>query len=134
MNQNKLSIRFVISKVKMNQRGLCPISCRITFEKKRQAFATGLFVNPEYWNAKRQIVLDSDLESKFKKGQLSIIRQKLNNTFIELELTSNDYGINDIFDKYAGKIVRKEDNVVNYFRRFLVKKSHLVNKDIKEAT
>lgn len=134
MNQNKLSIRFVISKAKMNQRSLCPISCRITFEKKRLAFATGLFVNPDYWNAKKQIVLDKDLESKSKNGQLSIISQKLNNAFLSLELASDDYGINDIFDKYAGRVVQKEDNVVNYFRRFLAKKSQLVDKGIKEAT
>ena len=118
----------------MNQRGLCPISCRITFEKKRLAFSTGLFVNPEYWNAKRQIVLDSDFESKSKNGQLILIGQKLNNAFLSLELASNDYNINDIFDKYAGKIVKKEDNVVSYFRRFLAKKSQLIDKDIKVAT
>tara|TARA_R110000868_G_scaffold337619_3_gene598511 strand:- start:407 stop:1561 length:1155 start_codon:yes stop_codon:yes gene_type:complete len=118
----------------MNQRGLCPISCRITFEKKRLAFATGLFVNPEYWNAKRQIVLTGDSGCKSKNGQLSLIGQKLNNAFLSLELTSDEYGINDIFDKYAGRIVQKEDNVVNYFRRFLAKKSQLINKDIKQET
>jgi len=134
MNQNKLSIRFVISKAKMNQRGLCPISCRITFENKRLAFATGLFVNPDYWNAKRQNVLTEDLESKSKNGQLSLISQKLNNAHLALELASNKYSINDIFDKYAGKIIQKEDNVVNYFRRFLAKKSQLIDKDIKEST
>lgn len=134
MNQNKLSIRFVISKAKMNQRGLCPISCRITYENKRLAFATGLFVNPDYWNAKRQNVLTEDLESKSKNGQLSLISQKLNNAHLALELASNKYSINDIFDKYAGKIIQKEDNVVNYFRRFLAKKSQLIDKDIKEST
>ncbi|MCM4162146.1 MULTISPECIES: site-specific integrase [unclassified Arenibacter] len=134
MNQLSISVLFYLNKSKLNQKGLCPIKCRITYQKKRKEFSTGLFVSPEYWNAKRQIVLDTDLEGKSKNGHLSIISQKLNNAFLSLELASDDYDINDIFDKYAGRVVQKEDNVVNYFRRFLVKKSQLVDKDIKEAT
>lgn len=134
MNQRTISVLFYLSKAKLNQKGLCPIKCRITYQKKRKEFATGLFVSPDYWSAKKQIVLEKDFESKTKNGHLSLISQKLNNAFLSLELASDDYGINDIIDKYADRIIQKEDNVVSYFRRFLVKKSHLVNKDIKEAT
>ncbi|MBU2905104.1 site-specific integrase [Arenibacter algicola] len=134
MNQQSISVLFYLNKSKLNQKGLCPIKCRITYQKKRKEFSTGLFVNPEYWNAKRQIVLTGDSGCKSKNGQLSLIGQKLNNAFLSLELASNDYSINEIFDKYAGKIVKKEDNVVSYFRRFLAKKSLLIDKDIKVAT
>src|SRR5690606_19804834 len=134
MNQQTISVLFYLNKSKLNQKGLCPIKSRITYQKKRKEFSTGLFVNPEYWNAKRQIVLTGDSGCRSKNGKLSLIGQKLNNAFLSLELASNDFSVNDIFDKYAGKIVKKEDNVVSYFRRFLAKKSQLVGKGIKQAT
>ena len=134
MNQKKLSIRFVISKAKINQRGLCPISCRITFDNIRKSFSTGLFVVPDHWNASKQIVLIQDFENKNKNGQLSIISQKLNQAYLFLQVQNVDFTADDILDKFFNKVIKKEDNVVSYFKRYLAAQSKLINKDIKPVT
>jgi len=134
MNQKKLSIRYVISKAKINQRGLCPISCRITFDNIRKSFSTGLFVVPDHWNASKQIVLIQDFENKNKNGQLSIISQKLNQAYLFLQVQNVDFTADDILDKFFNKVIKKEDNVVSYFKRYLAAQSKLINKDIKPVT
>jgi len=55
MKQQTMKILFYLNKSKTNQKGVCPIYCRITFLKKRKEFSTGQFVNPKYWNSKKQI-------------------------------------------------------------------------------
>ena len=54
MNREKITILFVINTNKTNEKGLCPLSCRITLNKERKQFTTGLFVNPNYWENKLQ--------------------------------------------------------------------------------
>jgi hypothetical protein len=76
MNQNKLSIRFVINKAKMNRRGVCPISCRLTFKNNRKAFSTGEFINPLEWNAKNQKAISKtllELTEYFKDSGISFL-------------------------------------------------------------
>lgn len=134
MNQKKLSIRFVISKAKLNQRGLCPISCRITFENKRKSFSTGLFVAPDCWSAKKQLVLDRDFENQNKNGQLSLISQKINQAYLFIQVQNDNFTVDDILDKFFNKVIKKEDYVVSYFKRYLAAQSKLIHKDIKPVT
>ncbi|MEZ4858418.1 MAG: Arm DNA-binding domain-containing protein [Flavobacteriaceae bacterium] len=74
----KITILFLLNKAKNNLMGLCPVKCRITFLKKRKEFSTGLFINPENWNSKRQLVVPPEPEITYANNQLSLIRQKLN--------------------------------------------------------
>ena len=50
----KLSILFLLRRNRINTQGLCPIECRITLDKDRKPFSTGLFINPNYWDNKTQ--------------------------------------------------------------------------------
>ncbi len=40
-------IRFNLKPHDMNQKGLAPIRCRLTYNKKRKDFSTGLSVKPK---------------------------------------------------------------------------------------
>ncbi len=119
--KNSMAILFVIKRNKQNKKGLCPLNVRLTYQKKRKEFASGLFVNPEYWNAKGQVVLPKAVEADFLNNSLLQIRQKLNNSFLSLSLSGDIYSVNDIYDRYADKVAKKEDSVVSYFRQFLDK-------------
>ncbi len=55
---------------------LCPIKCRITLNKKRKEFSTGLFINPEEWNSKKQIVILPDKYKKLKE-ELNLIKNEI---------------------------------------------------------
>ncbi len=79
-----LKILFVISKTRINKKGLVPISCRITFNKKRKVFATGFFINPEFWYSKEQKAKPPNKDNNFINTQLSLIKQKINQAFLFL--------------------------------------------------
>ncbi|WP_339663168.1 Arm DNA-binding domain-containing protein [uncultured Polaribacter sp.] len=61
MNNFKLSILFVLQKIKTNKKGQCPIKCRITFLKSRKEFSTGIFINPDYWGSSSIVVFRQKL-------------------------------------------------------------------------
>ena len=72
MHQEKITILFVISANKTNQKGLCPLNCRITLNKQRKQFTTGLFVNPNYWENKLQKANELDVNSKLTNTKILI--------------------------------------------------------------
>ncbi len=52
----KLNILFTINNYKVNSKGLCAITGRLTYLKVRKQFSIGLFINPNNWNSKQQLV------------------------------------------------------------------------------
>ena len=134
MKTQKLSVLFVIKLNKKNQKGVCPLNVRITFNKKRKEFSTGLFVNPAHWNAKKQVVLSKDSNSDFLNPRLDIIQQKINKAYLSLQLKETDFTLDDIYNSYLGKAIKKEDTVVHFFHSYLLHLSKLIGKDIKEVT
>ena len=50
----KIRIRFFIDKSKTNKTGKSPLNCRITFDKQRKQYSTGIFINPSLWDSKQQ--------------------------------------------------------------------------------
>ena len=132
--KNKLSILFVIKLNKLNKKGLCPINTRLTYQKTRKEFSTGLFVKPEYWDAKKQLVQKRDNNSYHSNNLLMLIKQKINKVFLTLQLNNNEFDIDDISNLYFGKNIKKDDQVVNYFRKYLNKLKGLIDKDIQEVT
>lgn len=134
MNTQKLSIRFVIMKAKLNKKGLAPISCRLTFNHKRKVFSTGLFIKPNHWNAKLQKALDGSEKSNLINNQLSLITQKINRVHLSLKLNGEDFNVDDIWEKFLNKPSKKEEKLINYFKSYLAKQKKLIGKDIKEST
>tara|TARA_R110001606_G_scaffold375524_3_gene533871 strand:- start:1705 stop:2910 length:1206 start_codon:yes stop_codon:yes gene_type:complete len=134
MNQNRLSIRFVINKAKMNKRGLCPISCRLTYRLKRKAISTGEFIDPLQWNAKTQKASSKTISNQQINLQLEIITANIRKAHLQLQMIESEFGVDEIFAKYLGKVDKKEDYVISYFEKFLVRQSKLIGKDLKLST
>lgn len=134
MSKQKLSIRFVISNAKTNKKGLCPISCRLTLNGKRKPFATGLFVNPQHWNSKQQEVVGKSNESHQTNLQIQIISSEITKAYLQLQLSNDDFTVEDVFHTYLGKPTIKEVGVIEYFVEFLGKRKKLIGIDIQMAT
>ncbi|WP_300021773.1 site-specific integrase [uncultured Maribacter sp.] len=134
MKQNRLSIRFVINKAKMNKRGLCPISCRLTYRLKRKAISTGEFINPLQWNAKTQQASSKTISGQQINLQLQIITANIKKAHLQLQMMESEFGVNEIYSKYIGKVDKKEDYVISYFEKFLAKQFKLIGKDLKLST
>ncbi len=83
---NTISILFVLDKAKTNTKGLAPLRCRITYLGEKKPFATGLFINPKYWDSKQQKTKPPNEEHNYINNQLSLIKNKINQAFLLLQL------------------------------------------------
>ena len=131
----KINILFVIkNKSNTNYKKKCPIGCRITLDKKRKEFSTGQFINPKHWDGKLQIVKPPEPDSDNINTQLSLIRTKLTQAFLLLQVKEASFTVDDIYSLYKGEKLTKEYNLVEYFERYLKRLKTLVEIDIKQIT
>jgi len=134
MKQQTMTVLFYLNKAKTNLNGTCPIYCRITYLKERKQFSTGQFVNPKFWNSKKQVIESSDLLDNLVNAQLMLIKQKLKKTYLTLQLNQNNISVEDIRNSYFGKNIKREETVINCFNRYLTHIKKLVGKDIRNET
>jgi integrase/recombinase XerD len=134
MHHEKINILFVLNQAKTNQKGVSPIYFRITINKVRKQFSTGLTINPKDWNSKKQLAESKLIDYTVLNGQLSIIKQKINNYYFKLQLENESVKIEDLIDAYFQKPTKKEDSVLSYFLKWLNKQEKLIGKDIKQIT
>lgn len=134
MNQKSLLILFYLNKSKINSKGVCPIKCRITYNKKRKEFSIGEFINPLEWSAKNQKANSQTIMNQQINIQLEIITANIKKEHLKLQLLDGEFGVEDIFVKYHGKTEKKDEYLISYFEKFLVKQSKLIDKDIKYTT
>ena len=82
----KLHIRFTIRIGDLNNQGLAPIRCRLTYNKNRKDFSTGITVNPDHWDPKKQRLLDQSDQEETTNMQLSLIENKISKAFLMLQV------------------------------------------------
>ena len=111
----KLNILYIINKSKVNKKGVCPITCRLTFNKEKKHFSTGLFVNPKHWNSKKQKVLEDTEQYDYINKQLSLIITKINQAFLLLQIQEMDFDVNDIYSQYKGEKLQKEYTILEAY-------------------
>lgn len=134
MNTNKISILFLLQKSKTNQQGKCPVRCRITFKGEREEFASGLFVNPSHWHSKQQIAKPPTEENTFTNTQLSLIKNKINQAFLFLQMNQVDFDVNDIYKTYKGEPTSKEIKVLENYSNYNLRIKSLVGKSLEKVT
>jgi len=134
MNNNKLSILFLLQKVKVNQQGKCPIRCRVTFQQDRKEFSLGLFINPNHWNSKQQKAKPPNDENTFINTQLSLIKNEINQAFLFLQVNEETFDVEDIFLQYKGETPKKNKTVLHVFQEHNDKLEKLVGKDYTIGT
>ncbi|AKK73173.1 integrase [Chryseobacterium gallinarum] len=133
-NNNKLSILFLLQKVKVNQQGKCPIRCRITFQQDRKEFSLGLFINPNNWNSKQQKAKPPNEENSFINTQLGLIKNEINQAFLFLQVNEETFDVEDIFLQYKGETPKKNRTVLQVFNEHNEKLEKLVGKDFTIGT
>ena len=134
MNNNKLSILFLLQKVRINKQGKCPIRCRITFNEGRQEFATGLLIDPNTWYSKLQHTKPPNEENNFVNSQLSLIKNKINQAFLYLQMKGSDFDVDDLYLIYKGEKPKKEKGVLEVYDEYNNKIKKLIGKDIELVT
>jgi integrase/recombinase XerD len=129
-----MKINYSIQKGKINKAGLTPLRCRITYEKSRKQFSTGIFINPSYWSKEKQKVLDDAENSRTVNSHLSLIKQKLGQAFLILQIQEESFDAEDIYKIYSGENVKKEMGVMAVYEEHNAYYKKLIGKDIKEVS
>ena len=130
----KLFIRMYLDNSKLNKQGKSAIKCRITYFKQRKEFSTGKFINPSNWNSKQQVVEPPEPDAELTNTQLSLIRTKLNQAFLFLQVNEVEFDVNDIYLQYKGKPLKKDYGVVEVYNLYLIRINKLIGIDIKQVT
>jgi len=134
MNNYKISILFLLNKVKINKKGLCSIRCRITYQKKIKIFSTGLFINPEHWNNKQQVAKPPSAENKIINIQLSLISQKINEAFLMIQVLPNEFDVDDIYKKFMGEDTKDEITILGAYDLHNEKMKKLIGVDFNKLS
>lgn len=134
MTTDNFKILFVQGKSRTNKKNQSPLYCRLTLNGNRKQFSTGIFIESDYWNAKKQLVLKSHKSAILYNSQLDTIKSKVNNIYMILKLEGNSFSEEDIHDKYFGKELKKKEFVLSYYKQYLSKIKKLVGLEIKANT
>ncbi|MCW4451583.1 site-specific integrase [Kaistella sp. BT6-1-3] len=122
----KLSILFLLRRNSINAKGICPIECRITLDKQRKPFATGLFINPDHWNAKKQKAIPSTRDNSQISTQLSLIKQEINQAFLFLQVQGREFNAEDIYMHYKGENIKDDKSIMEIFNLHIAKQEKLI--------
>lgn len=134
MNTYKLRILFVIALNRIKKNNQAPIFCRITYNKKRKQFSTGISINPNDWDSEKQIVLESDKNYTEFNTRLSLIRQKINQAFLLLQVNSKVFDVEDIYLQYAGKNVKANKTLLEVFELHNNRMNKLIGVEYTKST
>lgn len=134
MTTENFNILFVQAKNRTNKKNQSPLYCRITLNGIRKQFSAGINIESEYWDSKKQLVLKNHKTASLYNSLLDNIKSKINNAYGILKLEDNVFTIEDIFDKYLGKEVKKKEHVLSYYKQYLSKIKKLVGLELKDST
>lgn len=128
----KITVLFLLEKNKTNSKGLCPIKVRITYLGKRKQFSSGLSIPKEAWYSKRQFINGS--EFSHLNGQLILIKKKIEESFLALQVNEISFDVEDIYQKYKGEPSKKQRTVLEMFELHNIRMKALVGKEYSKST
>ena len=129
-----IKILFIIRRNKINQQGLCPLQCRLTYNEDRKPFSTGLFVNPKHWDSKSQLAKPPNEDNNFINAELSLIKNKINRAFLFLQVQGLEFDVEDIYKQYKGESTQKQVGIVEFYSSYIERLKKMIGKDFKEST
>lgn len=134
MNTNKIKILFLIAKSRLNQMGKCSIRCRITYKQERYEFATGFFIRPNHWYSKLQQAKPPNEDNIFVNTELSLIKQKINQAFLFLQMKNDIFSADIIYSQFKGEKAKKEFSIIEVYDFYNIRINKLVGIELKLVT
>jgi integrase/recombinase XerD len=134
MNNHKIRVLFVIANNRIKKNNKAPIYCRVTYNKCRKQFATGVFVKPEYWDNIRQKILPESRENSLLNNSLSLTSHQINEAFLMLQILPNDFDVDDIYRKYKGEDSKEEITILGAYDLHNSKTEKLIGIDFNQLS
>ncbi|WP_111683084.1 site-specific integrase [Winogradskyella tangerina] len=130
---DRLNFIFVLYRGRIKN-GKAALYGRITYKKKRRSFSTGEYIDPKLWDSRKQLVGGDSEESDLKNKHLTLIRNKINHSFLSLKIKDVDFSVDDIFRVFIGEKDTNEIGVIEYYDIYLKKYKKLINIELKQET
>jgi len=130
----KLRILFLIRRNKTNNKNEAPIECRLTLNGKRKPFASGLFINPDNWDASKQKAVPDNLKNQQLNMKLSLITQNVNQAFLRLKITLQDFTVEDLYSEYIGEKKTVKQSLIDVYTLHNSKMEALIGKEYSQST
>lgn len=124
----------MINKARINTKGEAPIRCRITFNRTRKVFSTGLFINPDAWDNKSQKANQQITTHNYINTQLSLIKQEINQAFLFLQVQKEKFDVEDIYLKFKGTDTKQSKTLIEVFTLHNTKMNSLVGIEYTKST
>lgn len=121
-----MKILFYIRRAKINANNQCPLTCRITNELERKEFSTGIFMNPDYWNATKQKAHPPNKGNTQINTQLSLIKQEINQAFLFLQVQEKKFNVDDLYSQFKGENVKLDKSIKEMFHLHITKQEKLI--------
>jgi integrase/recombinase XerD len=134
MNNHKIRVLFVIAHNRIKKNNKAPIYCRVTYNKCRKQFATGVFVKPEYWDNIRQKILPESTVNSLLNNSLSLISHQINEAFLMLQILPNEFDVDDIYRKYKGEDSKEEITILGAYDLHNSKTKKLIGIDFNKLS
>jgi integrase/recombinase XerD len=134
MNNHKIRVLFVIAHNRIKKNNKAPIYCRVTYNKCRKQFATGVFVKPEYWDNIRQKILPESTVNSLLNNSLSLISHQINEAFLMLQILPNNFDVDDIYRKYKGEDSKEEITILGAYDLHNSKTEKLIGIDFNQLS
>jgi len=134
MNNHKIRVLFVIAHNRIKKNNKAPIYCRVTYNKCRKQFATGIFVEPKYWNNIKQKILPVTEVNTLLNNKLSLIYQQIDTAFLMLQILPNDFDVDDIYRTYKGEDSKDEISILGAYDLHNDKTRKLIGIDFNELS
>ena len=134
MKTHKLNILYVLKKNKTRINGTLPLQRRVTYLGKRKQFATGQFINPNYWYSKYQLAKPPNDENNHINTQLSLIKSKINRAFLLLQVKEDEFSVDDVYNQFVGKRTASERILLDAFDYHINRIQQLVHIEVKQVS
>lgn len=129
-----IKVLFLLAGNRVNKRNKVAIKCRITYLNQRKEFSTGIFINPKNWLGKQQAIKPDEPDANLKETQLSLIKTKLSQAFLFLQVKGSDFTVDDIYAQYKGETPKKEFGVMEVYNLHSDRIKKLIGIDIQQVT
>ena len=129
-----MRVLFVIAHNRIKKNNKAPIYCRITYNKCRKQFATGIFIEPEYWDNIKQKILPENKENTISNKKISLVSHQINEAFLMLQILPNEFDVDDVYRKYKGEDSKEEITILGAYDLHNDKTEKLIGIDFNKLS
>lgn len=134
MSIKNLNVLFLLDRRRLNSKNKCPLRCRITYQGKKKLFSIGVFISPNDWNSTKQQILESSPDHEVLNKELTLVRQKMLESFLFLQVNAKNFDVEDVLLQYKGESIKANKTLLEVFELHNSRMEKLIGKSYAKST